>query len=66
MVIFLIATLLAHDQGEIFTKRQATLSMPSSSICEAVAEEVRSAWRKDFPHATISVECVKVMRMTGA
>lgn len=64
--IFLIAVLLVHNEGDVYTKRQTVVAVPSVPACEAVASELRQLWRKEFAHATISVECVKVVRLSNA
>ena len=55
-----------HDEGSTFNTRKAIVPIASASLCEASADALREMWRKEFAHATISVECVPVMKWVRA
>ena len=59
---FLIAVMIWHDEGSIFSRRYAVVPVDSGSVCEAVADRLRDEWRTERPHATIVLECVPVLR----
>ena len=59
---FLIAVMIWHDEGSIYTRRYAVLPIDSASLCEAVADKLRDDWRKEHSTATILLECVPVAR----
>ena len=63
---FIIAVMLWHEDGETFSKRVRVVPTPSASICEAAADDLRAQWRKEFAHATISIECVPVVMLVKA
>lgn len=62
----MIAVMIWHDGGDTFTTRKAIVPIESRALCESSATTLRELWRKDIPHATISVECVPVMRLVKA
>ena len=66
MSIWLIAVMLWHDGGDNYIRRHAIVPIPSAAECEQIADSLRIEWRKDNPAATISIECVPVIRMVKA
>ena len=64
--VFLVAIMIWHDGGDIFTKRHAIVSISSASLCESAADILREQWQREVAHATISIECVPVVRMVRA
>ena len=63
---FLIAVMIWHDEGSTNNTRKAVVPIDSGALCEAVADRLRDDWRKEVPGATISVECVPVIKWVRA
>ena len=61
-VWFLVAVMLWHDDGDMFSRRYSITPATSGESCEAVAQMIRKRWQEEAPTATVQVECLPVFQ----